>query len=148
MELFLPPDQVTGRKTRVGFVTAITIHSFIIVQFFVLRLQILPPQGAIFGGLFGFVVNLWISIGAYTFGKQEVSLPGDVSNCFVNGTNVTIAPPTTAAPAIISTALDDLYSISYLWYSAIGVLTTLGVGLIVTGITGEVPVLFTICPAS
>ncbi|CAF1254576.1 unnamed protein product [Rotaria sordida] len=94
------------------------------------------PQANRHGGLVGFLASLalqfWIFLGAQITKNQmpSVRLPLSVSNCPdpVNITTI-ISPPIKRDPLI------DFYSVSYMWYTPIAVLTVLIVGLIVSYLT-------------
>ncbi|PAA58440.1 hypothetical protein BOX15_Mlig031137g1 [Macrostomum lignano] len=86
--------------------------------------------GGLVGPIVGVTLSMWVSIGAYSSSKQEVEVPADTSRC-----NYTVLPPTrdpTAMSATLPPGLDAWYSISYLWYPAVGVFTTIIVGVIVS----------------
>ncbi|PAA76865.1 hypothetical protein BOX15_Mlig002966g1 [Macrostomum lignano] len=86
--------------------------------------------GGLVGPIVGVTLSMWVSIGAYSSSKQEVEVPADTSKC-----NYTVLPPTrdpTAMSATLPPGLDAWYSISYLWYPAVGVFTTIIVGVIVS----------------
>lgn len=91
------------------------------------------------------ILLLWIGMGA-SINKVSVApkLPVYVDGCNWNMSHLqqpTPAPPLlpgATTPSIYDKydGLDRLYSVSYMWYSGIGVITTVVVGLIVSFITG------------
>ncbi|CAF3574624.1 unnamed protein product [Rotaria sp. Silwood1] len=94
------------------------------------------PQVNRRGGLVGFLASLfvqcWIFLGAQLTKKQMKSarLPLSVANC-PTPVNITI-PLTTSIKA---NPLLGFYSISYMWYTPIGVTTVIIVGVIVSYLT-------------
>uniref|UniRef100_A0A8C5PKS9 Sodium-coupled monocarboxylate transporter 1 n=1 Tax=Leptobrachium leishanense TaxID=445787 RepID=A0A8C5PKS9_9ANUR len=100
--------------------------------------------GAVVGLLFGFVISLWVGIGAQLYPPLPVStLPKLLS---IEGCNFTISNFTTAMPTlttliaeepIIRTELaDNWYSISYLYFSTLGTIIAVIVGVIVSLLSG------------
>ncbi|XP_022310587.1 sodium-coupled monocarboxylate transporter 1-like [Crassostrea virginica] len=106
--------------------------------------------GALIGGLLGFAFSMWGLIGKYVSLSLNFRLPTSTLGCNSN--------TTTAHDVITSTdyqfkqtdisleGLDQFYGISYLWFSALGVIITVCVGLLVswcsrgqTERTGKVP---------
>ncbi|KAL4220203.1 Sodium-coupled monocarboxylate transporter 1 [Mactra antiquata] len=118
-------------------------------------LGMLFPWANKWGGFFGLLSALcllmWIGVGT-TITKTSVVIKPAVStiNCNWNITGqATTALPTTtlatvAAQAVQTTSVYDkydginrLYTVSYIWYSGIGVVTVVFVGMIVSLITGK-----------
>ncbi|CAF1328443.1 unnamed protein product [Rotaria sordida] len=110
-------------------------------------LGFLFPQANRRGALAGFITSLalqlWIFLGAQFTKKQRksFSLPLSIAKC-TNVTNSTLEETTTTwtLTSTIPTALKrdpfiDLYSVSYIWYSAIAVSTVVLVGIIVSYLT-------------
>ena len=87
--------------------------------------------GAYVGGLFGFAVMMWLSIGAFIFPPDKGTLPVSISECS-NSTNSTITYPHTPHEH----PLAGVFSISYLWYAAIGTILTFVVGCIASLVSG------------
>ncbi|XP_048236774.1 sodium-coupled monocarboxylate transporter 1-like [Haliotis rufescens] len=97
--------------------------------------------GAVVGGILGLAFPLWISIGAYTVVGAPTSLEFPTYNCSVPNitdsmTTTMSSIMTTAGGTVEYTGISALYTVSYLWYPAIGASTVIVVGLIVSAITG------------
>ncbi|XP_033107426.1 sodium-coupled monocarboxylate transporter 2-like isoform X2 [Anneissia japonica] len=97
--------------------------------------------GGLIGLLSGFGLSFWISIGAYFYPPTNPTLPTSVDGCyesenatFTTMTMISTAVPTAGPP---DPPIADLYHVSYMWYSAIGCLTVVVVGLITSFITGR-----------
>ncbi|XP_071589049.1 sodium-coupled monocarboxylate transporter 1 [Heliangelus exortis] len=100
--------------------------------------------GAFVGLLSGFLISLWVGIGSQMYPPQENSarpLHLSVAGCNISSVNVTstaiplttiLSKPTTARPALA----DSWYSLSYLYFSTLGTLTTVAVGIIISLLTG------------
>ncbi|XP_071098413.1 sodium-coupled monocarboxylate transporter 1-like isoform X1 [Haliotis cracherodii] len=95
--------------------------------------------GAVVGGILGLAFPLWISIGAYTVVGAPTGLDYPTYNCSVPNTTdsmtTTMSSIMTTGP-VEYTGVSALYTVSYLWYPAIGAATVIVVGLIVSAITG------------
>ncbi|CAH1796926.1 unnamed protein product [Owenia fusiformis] len=98
--------------------------------------------GAVSGGIIGVMFSMWISIGAYVSGRGRPGmLPTTVQHCPYNTTfnatygqlNLTIPSRPLPPPA---EGLNNLYTLSYLWFPSVGFLTTIIVGMIASAITG------------
>ncbi|XP_048236772.1 sodium-coupled monocarboxylate transporter 1-like isoform X1 [Haliotis rufescens] len=97
--------------------------------------------GAVVGGILGLAFPLWISIGAYTVVGAPPGLDYPTYNCSVPNitdsmTTTMSTIMTTAGGTVEYTGISALYTVSYLWYPAIGAATSIVVGLIVSAITG------------
>ncbi|XP_062057980.1 sodium-coupled monocarboxylate transporter 1 [Lepus europaeus] len=104
--------------------------------------------GALVGLMSGFVVSLWVGIGAQLYPplpERTVPLHLDTSGC--NSTyNVTNLMTTTEMPFSTSAfqvhnaertpLMDNWYSISYLYFSTLGTLVALFVGIFISLLTG------------
>ncbi|KAK7467994.1 hypothetical protein BaRGS_00036772, partial [Batillaria attramentaria] len=101
--------------------------------------------GAVVGGIVGLIFPLWISVGAYSLPTASLSLPFPTNGCLAD--NATMSTMTTEAVTLTTlpatsvtetglSGIDQLYTISYLWYGSIGTGTVVVVGLIVSVITG------------
>ncbi|ELT89215.1 hypothetical protein CAPTEDRAFT_91387 [Capitella teleta] len=120
-----------------GAVGAPLVGIFILGAFF----PCVNWQGAFSGGVAGFVLSMWISIGAYVT-SPEVTIPMNFSTAACPVMNTSNEFYSTTEIALTFTTeetdgIDKLYTLSYLWYTAVGILATLFVGLIVSFITGE-----------
>ncbi|CAC5405082.1 VPS13A_C [Mytilus coruscus] len=98
--------------------------------------------GAVIGSILGFVLPMWISIGAYSVGGKT-NLPTNTSLCYIyhqidnsTSSNVTSAEMNTTVMPEESSGISDLYKVSYLWYPSIGAATVVVVGMIVSAVTG------------
>ncbi|OWF48976.1 sodium-coupled monocarboxylate transporter 1-like isoform X2 [Mizuhopecten yessoensis] len=97
--------------------------------------------GAVVGSVFGLVLPMWISIGAYSVVGTTSNLPFPTDNCTVEGafnaTTLVNISATTLAPVVDEiTGISKLYTVSYLWYPSIGAATVVVIGLIVSFCTG------------
>ncbi|XP_015252897.1 PREDICTED: sodium-coupled monocarboxylate transporter 1 isoform X1 [Cyprinodon variegatus] len=106
-------------------------------------------KGALSGLVSGLALSLWIGIGAQIYPPApEMSRPLPLST---DGCNFTVAPglnwtsstlPFQNATAVVSVhnsvkpLLADLYSLSYLYFSPLGTIVAIGVGLVVSILTG------------
>uniref|UniRef100_A0A8D3CU25 Sodium-coupled monocarboxylate transporter 1-like n=1 Tax=Scophthalmus maximus TaxID=52904 RepID=A0A8D3CU25_SCOMX len=103
-------------------------------------------KGALSGLVSGLVVSLWVGIGAQVYpppAELTRPLPLTTDGCnftITGGLNWTSTAlptqliPITTAPAPV--LADNWYSLSYLYFSPIGTITAVGVGLIVSLFTG------------
>ncbi|XP_053059345.1 sodium-coupled monocarboxylate transporter 2 isoform X2 [Acinonyx jubatus] len=92
-------------------------------------------QGALGGLLTGITLSFWVAIGAFIYPAPDSKtwpLPLSTDQCVPS--NVTLSPPTelSSRPAIA----DTWYSLSYLYYSAVGCLGCIAAGIIISFITG------------
>lgn len=114
--------------------------------------------GAMVGPLVSYAVMMWIGISKYSVLGVKESLDFPTQNCPTADLNLTMTsnysvpignhslmvtiPSVTAMtstnPLVTQdrSALHELYSLSYLWYSTLGLIIAVGVGLLVTAITG------------
>ncbi|KAH9492471.1 hypothetical protein Btru_029183 [Bulinus truncatus] len=101
--------------------------------------------GALSGGAVSIAVNLWIVIGMHLHGRKTRPLPGPPSDmCFQNSslditshyllsTDVAVDLTTQTSAGHDPYSLTFfMYDISYVWYSVIGILVTMAVGLILS----------------
>ena len=93
--------------------------------------------GAISGVIVGFLATGWISIGAQIFSPKYPRLNVSIEACFNDSIyyNTTTDFVFTFNPEPF-TGFNKIYSISYLWYTTIGILVTMISGLIVSVATG------------
>ncbi|XP_064614404.1 sodium-coupled monocarboxylate transporter 1-like isoform X2 [Liolophura sinensis] len=105
--------------------------------------------GAIIGGVLGFSFSMWLIIGKYLTKPVDFKLPTSVEGCYFNvsNSNTSVSVWANSSQHLQGTSLksdihhdiiglEQLYSISYLWFSAIGILSTILVGFLVSVITG------------
>lgn len=90
-------------------------------------------KGALYGGALSTLCVLTLGIFALTFGDDEPPMESSVEgcSCFVNAT---------AIPIIDDTQNDDawytsIYKISYMWYSMVGTILTICLGLLISNLT-------------
>ncbi|KAL3885461.1 hypothetical protein ACJMK2_025517 [Sinanodonta woodiana] len=97
--------------------------------------------GCVSGGLIGLALPLWISFGAYSMPAGKTHLLFPTQNCTATAITVgtTLATTTTTAVYELS-AVERLYTVSYLWYPSIGAATAVIVGLIVSFATGPMSI--------
>ncbi|XP_048750733.2 sodium-coupled monocarboxylate transporter 1-like [Ostrea edulis] len=96
--------------------------------------------GAVVGSVFGLALPFWISIGAYSVVGAPDSLPLPIQNCTkADNSTMFVKMTSTTTPVPPIEGLDVLYTISYVWYPAIGAATVVFVGLLVSLVTGLTP---------
>ncbi|OPL33909.1 hypothetical protein AM593_07331, partial [Mytilus galloprovincialis] len=98
--------------------------------------------GALIGHLTALVITLWIGLGSY-INKVVVTQPSamTIEGCHMFNATTTTTMPTT--PPLVSTGsviLDEkddfpLYKMSYIWYTGLGMILNIVVGLIVSLVT-------------
>ncbi|XP_032215160.1 sodium-coupled monocarboxylate transporter 2 isoform X2 [Mustela erminea] len=93
-------------------------------------------KGALGGLLTGITLSFWVAIGAFVYPAPDSKtwpLPLSTEHCVPS--NVTTSVPTVlpSRPAIA----DTWYSLSYLYYSAVGCLGCIAAGIIISFITGH-----------
>lgn len=105
-------------------------------------------QGALVGLLAGFAISLWVGIGAQLYPPlpertMPLSLETYGCNSTYNGTNwmtTTEVPFSTSAFQVHNIErtplMDNWYSLSYLYFSTVGTLATLFVGMLISLLTG------------
>ncbi|ESP00210.1 hypothetical protein LOTGIDRAFT_141180 [Lottia gigantea] len=81
--------------------------------------------GALAGGISGLGIGVWLSVGAYLTEPLDFKLPTSIESCNI-----------TTNSSILISGIEELYGISYLWFTAIGILVTIVVGVIVSLLTG------------
>ncbi|NXM25559.1 SC5A5 protein, partial [Oxyruncus cristatus] len=103
------------------------------------------PQGVLGGLAAGFALSLWVAVGATLYPPSAATmgvLPSSGALCpplngtGANGTALPTPlgdPPEPTRPAV----LGDFYSMSYLYYGALGTLSTVGVGVLLSSLPGE-----------
>nr|XP_056701810.1 sodium-coupled monocarboxylate transporter 1-like [Euleptes europaea] len=97
------------------------------------------PVGAFTGLLGGFTASLWVGIGAQIYSpRPQNSMPLNLSTEYCNKTglgtegNWTTLMPDTERPILA----DYWYSLSYLYFSTLGTLVTVAVGIVGSLLTG------------
>uniref|UniRef100_A0AAY4CN29 Solute carrier family 5 member 12 n=1 Tax=Denticeps clupeoides TaxID=299321 RepID=A0AAY4CN29_9TELE len=101
-------------------------------------------KGAAGGLILGIALSFWVGIGAFLYPASSNSthpLGLSTEGCFLaNATfNATVATPIELTEFVSHRLVeaDSWYSISYLYYSAVGFLGTLVAGLVITCLTGK-----------
>uniref|UniRef100_A0A8C5MJV7 Sodium-coupled monocarboxylate transporter 1 n=1 Tax=Leptobrachium leishanense TaxID=445787 RepID=A0A8C5MJV7_9ANUR len=105
-------------------------------------------KGAFGGMLIGFTMSFWVGIGAFIFpapaSKTHPLLLSTAECILANFTSNTTDVTSTILPTTLSTTAaarsilaDNWYSISYLYYSAVGCLSAIISGLLISFITGR-----------
>ncbi|XP_074531071.1 sodium-coupled monocarboxylate transporter 1 [Halichoeres trimaculatus] len=99
--------------------------------------------GGLVGMIIGLVLTLWVGIGGQIYPPtDDKTNPLPLSTVGCNNTNVnhtTIAPwtsPVPTQPVVRPPLADSWYSLSYVYLSLLGMLTTMASGLIVSMMTG------------
>ncbi|NXP14131.1 SC5A8 protein, partial [Thinocorus orbignyianus] len=100
--------------------------------------------GAFVGLVSGFAISLWVGIGSQIYPplpERTKPLALSTDGCNITSVNITSTenPLTTifTTPAVERPALaDNWYSLSYLYFSTLGTLTTVAVGIIISLLTG------------
>ncbi|XP_074086498.1 sodium-coupled monocarboxylate transporter 2 isoform X2 [Macrotis lagotis] len=96
-------------------------------------------KGAIGGLLTGIILSFWVAIGGFVFPAPNVKTrPLDLSTEHCVLLNMTEVLPSAAPPEFVdrSALAENWYSISYLYYSAVGCLGCLLAGLLISYMTG------------
>ncbi|NXN51423.1 SC5A8 protein, partial [Rynchops niger] len=100
--------------------------------------------GAFVGLVSGFVISLWVGIGSQIYPplpERTKPLYLSTAGCNISSVNLTstenplttvFTPPTAERPALA----DNWYSLSYLYFSTLGTLITVVVGIIISLLTG------------
>uniref|UniRef100_A0A8C6QWC7 Solute carrier family 5 (sodium/glucose cotransporter), member 12 n=1 Tax=Nannospalax galili TaxID=1026970 RepID=A0A8C6QWC7_NANGA len=93
-------------------------------------------QGALGGLLIGITLSFWVAIGAFVYPappSKTLPLPLSIEQCVQSNITATVAPQLSSRPALAET----WYSLSYLYYSAVGCLGCILAGIIISFITGR-----------
>uniref|UniRef100_A0A8C9WNR4 Solute carrier family 5 member 12 n=1 Tax=Scleropages formosus TaxID=113540 RepID=A0A8C9WNR4_SCLFO len=98
-------------------------------------------KGAAGGLLLGVVLSFWTALGAFVYpAPSHKTLPLPLSTAGCAPTNVTTFHSRPVPTPSLSTLANSWYSMSYLYYSAVGYITTVILGLLITLFTGPTPV--------
>ncbi|XP_026465185.1 sodium-coupled monocarboxylate transporter 1-like, partial [Ctenocephalides felis] len=89
-------------------------------------------RGALWGAACALGLVLWLGLGAQIAGEPTPFLPGDIHGCECLNATVVVIEHITKSDAKSSSSI---YNVSYLWYSALGCMTTVIVGVIVSEIS-------------
>ncbi|KAM5138678.1 sodium-coupled monocarboxylate transporter 2 [Mantella aurantiaca] len=104
-------------------------------------------KGALGGVLTGFIMSFWVAIGAFIYpapASKTLPLTLRTDECILLNVTYNGTTPTPFTTALFETAApersvlaDNWYSISYLYYSAVGWISCMIVGLLISFITGH-----------
>lgn len=95
-------------------------------------------KGALYGGLLSTLCVLTLGIFALTYGTEEPFLETSISecSCMQNSTTPTLPTPVLLSGDGESSAwYMSIHKVSYMWYSMIGTLLTVGLGLLISVLT-------------
>ncbi|XP_072205621.1 sodium-coupled monocarboxylate transporter 1 [Excalfactoria chinensis] len=102
--------------------------------------------GAFVGLITGFVISLWVGIGSQIYPplpERTMPLPLSTAGCNLSISSNLTTPTENPLTTIFSTQAaerpvlaDHWYSLSYLYFSTLGTLTTIAVGMIISLLTG------------
>ncbi|XP_036042443.1 sodium-coupled monocarboxylate transporter 2 [Onychomys torridus] len=93
-------------------------------------------KGALGGLLTGITLSFWVAIGAFIYpapDSKTLPLPLSTEQCLQLNITTTVGPQLSHRPALA----DTWYSISYLYYSAVGFLGCVAAGIIISFLTGK-----------
>ncbi|KAL6087730.1 hypothetical protein STEG23_027140 [Scotinomys teguina] len=93
-------------------------------------------QGALGGLLTGITLSFWVAIGAFIYPAPEsktLPLPLSTDQCVQLNITTTVGPQLSNRPALAET----WYSLSYLYYSAVGFLGCVAAGILISFLTGK-----------
>ncbi|XP_014675985.1 PREDICTED: sodium-coupled monocarboxylate transporter 1-like [Priapulus caudatus] len=92
--------------------------------------------GAIFGHIGGLTISFWIGLGAYVNKPNFYTNPTSIDGC----SNDTLAYANLTLPyekaPFVEKEVFPLYRLSYMWYSAVGCMSVIVLGLIISFMTG------------
>ncbi|XP_063399336.1 sodium-coupled monocarboxylate transporter 1-like [Mytilus trossulus] len=89
--------------------------------------------GALIGGVVGFAFPMWCGIGKYTNDPQNFKLSTSTEGCNLTALNGSVFQVVNNTEL---EGLQQLYGLSYIWFSSIGILIVVIVGLFVSFLTG------------
>uniref|UniRef100_A0A8C8UKL1 Solute carrier family 5 (sodium/glucose cotransporter), member 12 n=1 Tax=Peromyscus maniculatus bairdii TaxID=230844 RepID=A0A8C8UKL1_PERMB len=93
-------------------------------------------QGALGGLLTGITLSFWVAIGAFIYpapDSKTLPLPLSTEKCVQLNITTTVGPQLSNRPVLA----DTWYSLSYLYYSALGFLGCVAAGIIISFLTGK-----------
>lgn len=93
-------------------------------------------KGALGGLLTGITLSFWVAIGAFIYpapDSKTLPLPLSTEHCVELNKTTTVALELSSRPVLA----DTWYSLSYLYYSAVGCLGCIGAGIIISFLTGK-----------
>ncbi|XP_028738214.1 sodium-coupled monocarboxylate transporter 2 [Peromyscus leucopus] len=93
-------------------------------------------KGALGGLLTGITLSFWVAIGAFIYpapDSKTLPLPLSTEQCVQLNITATVGPQLSNRPALA----DTWYSLSYLYYSALGFLGCIAAGIIISFLTGK-----------
>ncbi|XP_042547263.1 sodium-coupled monocarboxylate transporter 2 [Dipodomys spectabilis] len=92
-------------------------------------------KGALGGFITGIALSFWVGIGSFIYPAPDSKtwpLPLSTDQCVHSNMTTTVSPEISNRPALA----DTWYSLSYLYFSAVGYLGCIGAGIIISFITG------------
>ncbi|XP_052037355.1 sodium-coupled monocarboxylate transporter 2 [Apodemus sylvaticus] len=93
-------------------------------------------KGALGGLLTGITLSFWVAIGAFIYpapDSKTLPLPLSTDHCVDLNITATVAPQLSSRPVLA----DTWYSLSYLYFSAVGCLGCIAAGIIISFLTGK-----------
>lgn len=93
-------------------------------------------KGALGGLLTGITLSFWVAIGSFIYPAPEsktLPLPLSTEHCVELNITTTVAPQISSRPVLA----DTWYSLSYLYFSAVGCLGCIAAGIIISFLTGK-----------
>ncbi|XP_046473322.1 sodium-coupled monocarboxylate transporter 1-like [Neodiprion pinetum] len=128
-DIFMVSTTMTG-------VTAGTITGFYVLGMMVPWANY---KGAVIGGIIGFTASTWIIVGAQVEKVKDtyVSLPTSIANCAIQPNMTYSTESTSASPVDSEDKPMILYTISFLYYSLIGITVVVVSGTIASFVTGR-----------
>ncbi|XP_023675582.1 sodium-coupled monocarboxylate transporter 2 [Paramormyrops kingsleyae] len=101
-------------------------------------------KGAVGGLVLGIALSFWAGLGGFIYpapSHKTLPLPLSTMGC-LPVTNITAGPELTdtVSPPVRSSLSDSWYSMSYLYYSAVGYVGAVVLGLLITFVTGPTPI--------
>ncbi|KAM7327609.1 hypothetical protein ACRRTK_013976 [Alexandromys fortis] len=93
-------------------------------------------KGALGGLIAGITMSFWVAIGSFIYPapvSKTLPLPLSIEQCVQTNITATVGPQLSSRPALA----DTWYSLSYLYFSAVGFLGCIAAGLIISFLTGK-----------
>ncbi|XP_057637491.1 sodium-coupled monocarboxylate transporter 2 [Chionomys nivalis] len=93
-------------------------------------------KGALGGLIAGITMSFWVAIGSFIYPapvSKTLPLPLSIEQCVQSNITATVGPQLSSRPALA----DTWYSLSYLYFSAVGFLGCVAAGLIISFLTGK-----------
>ncbi|KAK7797933.1 hypothetical protein U0070_000475 [Myodes glareolus] len=93
-------------------------------------------KGALGGLIAGITLSFWVAIGSFIYPapvSKTLPLPLSIEQCVQSNITATVGPELASRPALA----DMWYSLSYLYFSAVGFLGCIAAGLLTSFLTGK-----------